>query len=218
MAYGWFPSKTAAQRFCKDLLAAVELRAGADLDRFDRMRLLTILDAGRERGYQTPGDYPAVAIDRFTLAHITCGGEDFYFLRAHFVDGSSKGFSPKRLFSPNLDREKAIEALRTNVRYQSHTWRKQNPQCHLCGRPGEEVDHYDPPFQQLALDWLARHGLDWDTLPLRPIKTVIGPLKKIGDKDLAADWKDYHRANATLRTVCRQCHPRRGVPGYGKED
>ena len=209
--YGYFLSKSQAQGFIKEVMAAPEYRDGAALDSFDQMRLLTLLDAALEMDYLQVGDYPGTAIDRFSLAAIPLTkGKIHYCLAAHFCTGAVVKFSPERLFSDAVDKGRCLKALRVEIRYQMVAWRKKHPWCDLCGVLGTEVDHYgERSFHALALAWLADKGLSFESLAIRSPSGQYA-LETLADSNLARDWYQYHKKSAQLRTVCAACHPKPG--------
>lgn len=212
--YGYFYSKTQAQAFVKEVMAAPEYRDGAPLDSFDQMRLLTLLDAALEMDYLQVGDYPGTPIDRFTLAAIPLAQDKtHYCLAAHFCTGAVVKFSTKRLFSYSVDKDRVLRALRTAVRYQTLAWRKKHPWCDLCGGMGTEVDHYGAKgFHQIALEWLVLKDLHFENLPLKWIRSPSKDysLEVLDEPLLERDWYQYHKKHAQLRTVCAACHPKPG--------
>ncbi len=211
--YGYFLSKTQAQKFVKDLMAHPPYREGAALESFDRMRLLTLLDAALENDYLQVGDYPGTAIDRFTLAAIPLTKDKVHYcLAAHFCTGAVVKFSPKRLFSASVDKDRVLKALRTEVRSQILAWRKKHPWCDLCGAAGTDVDHYGKGFHQIALEWLVSKDLHFENLPLKWIRSPGGEyaLEVLDEPLLYRDWYQHHKKHAQLRTVCARCHPKPG--------
>ena len=66
------------------------------------------------------------------------------------------------------------------------------------------VDHKDEPFDSIAEAFIATHG---------QIEIAVGPSGSndiIADRDLAAEWIQFHAGRAVYQVLCRSCNASKG--------
>ena len=198
---GFFMNIPQAKGFCKELLAAEEYADGQRLERFDRMRLKTILDFAQGEGYGRVGDYPDSPIADFSV-----DGRRFL---AHFEDGREVVFYWQKLFSRPDGKDTALAAMRAEVAKDTRAWLRKNPDCLLCGDQAGQVDHIQP-FADIALSWLVAEGLDWDDVRTKVLHKPGFYRRMFVDADLRKSWIAWHESRAVLRSLCVPCHQKRG--------
>jgi hypothetical protein len=137
----------------------------------------------------------------------------------HRTDGTTTDFS----FKPCLDGKapsalaEALRAFRTEVAedtkqmkwefFRASKHLEQKVACALTGRllslDEAAVDHAPPnTFKALAERFLAQHGIV-------PTSALVTPSKdnqytpRLADRTLAEKWRDFYRANASVRVVAR---------------
>ena len=198
---GWFMNVSQAKGFCKELLATAEYQDGDLLDRFDAMRLKSILRYALGEGYGRVRDYPESPIKGF--------GVEGQRLAAHFEDGDIVPFYWQKLFTRPGGRDTALAAMRAAVGRETRGWLKQNPDCALCGAMGEQVDHIQP-FADLALSWMEAEELDWGDVRTKVMHKAGFHRRLFVDGELGKSWVAWHKEKATLRSLCVPCHEGRG--------
>ena len=199
---GWFPSIGQAKGFCKELLTAEEYDSCQPLNRFDWMRLRSILDFAFDAGYGRVGNYPE---DGAFIRDFSVSGRR---LVAHFVDGRDIPFFWQKLFVHPEGKSATLTAMRAEVSKGSQSWLRKNPDCALCGDLAAQVDHIRP-FADLALSWLAEGGMDWDDVRTKVLHKGGFHRRLFIDADLRKAWVSWHGNNATLRSLCVPCHTSR---------
>lgn len=78
------------------------------------------------------------------------------------------------------------------------------------------VDHAPPrTFDVLASEFIAAHGVDADAVSYIGGDGVIGEV--VADRELAAKWREFHLANATLRVISQRANLSDVVRGFNKD-
>lgn len=135
--------------------------------------------------------------------------------RVVLTSGVTDKVSWSRTFgAPPSGYGKVTQALRSEVRDQMQDFRDRIASgeapavCSLTKKPllrDFEVDHYAPPFTDLASDWLDAQG-GWERVAVHRVREGG---YEITDDSLADDWWAYHRRHAKLRAVNAQPHKNR---------
>lgn len=135
-----------------------------------------------------------------------------------YIDGSEDGhFSYEKCLYGSREKlvsQRRQKAYRMAVQSQIDEYKRQhrNEKCAECGCSAQgnyHVDHFDPQFARLILDFERRHS----HLPTE-FDEGLGNTKifREGDSEdakFAQEWRDYHRRNAKLRILCANCNFRR---------
>lgn len=88
--------------------------------------------------------------------------------------------------------------LRNEIRKQIIAFRKERDICEICKKQGEEV-HHVIDFINLRDNFCKSYG----QLDFIKKNNSFWYLK---DRNIAKEWKDYHKENAVLQYLCKNCH------------
>ena len=120
-------------------------------------------------------------------------------------------------FGPGVKKEenplrRVKEALRKTVKYQVKEFRESvRDECQECGEEGYglelEVDHHNPDQKEIAANFIKKYGEkvlveSVSKLPTQDIWTFK-------NKEIEADWCEYHLKEANLRLLCVPCHDKK---------
>ena len=104
------------------------------------------------------------------------------------------------------------QALRKAIKYQIKEFRDSvKNECQECGEEGYgldlEVDHDDPTFAKIVENFIKKYGEkalveSVSKLPTQDIWTFK-------NKEIEADWCEYHLKEANLRLLCVPCHDKK---------
>ena len=104
--------------------------------------------------------------------------------------------------------EELLSALRSSISVQTRTFRNQSELiCAFCDEPDNiHVDHYDPDFQDLVIDFHEKHK--HITIPYEFEDDPDTHCRKFHDVDNSYEeqWQKYHKDNANLRILCAKCN------------
>ena len=130
------------------------------------------------------------------------------------TDGSKETFSWKDCASQKwkTPEQKLYKAFRTTIDPQIINFHSTTPEiCAHCGKQTKcSVDHKNPTFKKLTLDFLALNTL--------PVPTIFAKKPKTNeeifadtDNDFNNNWIQYHQKNAVLQLLCDECHKEKTV-------
>lgn len=85
---------------------------------------------------------------------------------------------------------------------------ERSPTCRICWQDFNHreivVDHFSPTLKELMDEFLVAREA-----PTRFIKDRFGRFVMSNEfTDIAEEWKLFHRINASLRLICRECNAR----------
>lgn len=108
-------------------------------------------------------------------------------------------------------KEDISNAARYEISDQIHSYHDRG-ECNLCDICGKimirgnklHVDHIIP-FEKIFLDFLESSKITYSNISVKD----IGVETEFNDRDFAHNWKEFHKNNATLRIVHKECNLRR---------
>lgn len=205
-----FETQIVLARYTRAMIARYE--DGGELDASDHDFILELL-AGHPFATQKMGHgVRAFTVERDSRFHQT------RHLVLHRHDGSTTDFSYLKCIGIGGPRQYALRALRDAVASQILTFRSRafagsiGATCAVHGDTigirSAHVDHCPPnTFIALALEWMAREGLDLDRIRLAPPRDgEIG--LRLEDESVLVSWRQFHAARAELRITCAQANLR----------
>ena len=103
--------------------------------------------------------------------------------------------------------DKLKEAFRTSIKEQTASFWCNNNKCYSCGKnktDGFEVDHLNE-FSKIYMDFMKINTIQIpDDFESDPITSQYMFKKK--DYELKQAFQNYHRENAILQLLCKECH------------
>jgi len=134
-------------------------------------------------------------------------------VRVQYPDGSWDGISWNNCISGINPRTALHKVLRGEIDPDIADYRSAasvttcpnpygNARCN--GSDYLQVDHADRPFDSIAAEFVALFG------PIDVAKGPPGGEDIIRDRDLAAQWIEFHATHATYQILCRSCNASKG--------
>lgn len=68
------------------------------------------------------------------------------------------------------------------------------------------VDHVDPPFDNIANDFISKYGLP----KIEKSKNTNQVVNVFSDTDLESRWIVFHSSHSVYQVLCRSCNARKG--------
>jgi len=134
----------------------------------------------------------------------------FYIVR---IDGTTEGFSVKECITPKNNKQKAMNAFRNEVFFQTDKVKKQffndglEKECPITGEiitiKNAHVDHTKPiTFEKLFDFFIEENNINVFGLEYNNIDNV----RTLVDRKLADKWSSFHFKNAKLRVVSKKAN------------
>jgi hypothetical protein len=125
------------------------------------------------------------------------------------LDGTLTDISWRECLKPANKKFKTRNAMRNAVRGQINEFRRGKVICSICRAdfPPEllDVDHYQKRFEDIAREWLAVVNKTDEQIETCG-KGDFDAGDRFVDPNEEIHWHDFHKANASLRMLCRKCH------------
>lgn len=188
-----FPSKKAVTKRCQDILGSGKIESK------DNAFLLALFQ--RHPGYEIK---VGSGIERIEIAKTPYGNRCF-FIRRH--DSSIVDISYLQCLTPVSHVQKVKSVFRDLIRYQIVEFKENNFTSGLtCPYTGElltwdncHVDHYDPTFDQIFMDFIECWNTD--TFHIQVIDKSYGWALASHQGQIGIDWKGWHYQTAKLRLI-----------------
>lgn len=207
-----FPSKFAAVRAIRDLY--YRYAAGDVVDDPEDHRFLLDLVYRHPRAEQKVGCGVALFRIEQDEASTIGTGRSCHLCVLVRIDGSETDFSYKKCLTPESPRSAFQDACRTAVVSQVQAFRREQfgplgDRYVPCAITGElvgwndaHIDHHEPRFEQLVIDFLRRVGWNYRTILLKGYGDGER-WKAFADPVHAEQFAEYHREHARLRVTTR---------------
>jgi hypothetical protein len=193
----YFQRKGDARKYVGDIRKKYLDRPGVPFDQEDMITIVewTILTHEEAEEKIGCGVDRVVILDDETNYHHGVNGNDGRVL--HFVrfDGS---MVPVSLDGKRSHKQDVLQAMRREVS------RVCRAPCTACGSSeGPFNGHHDVmSFVEIVLKFMDSMDLTFDFVLVHR----YGVARKLSDRNLAAEWKQFHDSMANVVTVCAKCH------------
>lgn len=132
----------------------------------------------------------------------------------HRSDGTYTDIGIKASLTPPNPVQKIAMACRTAVEPSIDAFRKTikygKQKCEISNitltKSNSHIDHYEPQFNQIVLDWIVSNGLDYDDIMKMATKTINktednNSLTYFVNRGIADNFREYHDSVASLRCI-----------------
>lgn len=213
-----FATKADVKRHCQEVLAKYDRNATVN-DKSDHAFLEDLLS-----WHPSADEKIGQGVESFSKH----GFEGNYCFHVNRVDGTSDDFSFNKCITNPTPRARSTQAFRKEIQNQIDAFFESQidhetglAACALTGQqlPKDElhVDHEAP------LEFSALLSLFVDQHPKLPKiddaevdKGTLG-FNKLKDRQLAAEWQEYHKKHAKLRLLSKEAHKKETAKRYKKK-
>jgi 5-methylcytosine-specific restriction endonuclease McrA len=125
------------------------------------------------------------------------------------IDGVWAARSWRKLISPISEEQQAKIIMRHCIWRDMRDYRDSaSPQeCASCGAKDDiTVDHVAPPFDTIASEFMALHGVPKIEIPDDNFRV----LDRFEDPELEGLWVHFHAERAVYQLLCRSCNASKG--------
>lgn len=125
------------------------------------------------------------------------------------IDGAWAARSWRKLISPITPLQQAKIIMRHAVWQDMREFSEsmEPRECVACGAVDDiTVDHVWPPFDDIAMAFIDRHGIPEVEIPEDSFKI----LDRFADQELEGKWVHFHAENAVYQLLCRSCNASKG--------
>jgi hypothetical protein len=146
-------------------------------------------------------------ISYFEIFQVTNYGKKGIGVQIVRSDMTEENFSWRKCveLTTGTMKPKIVSVFRASINKQISDFRDNSVlTCVKCGSSEHpQIDHKNPTFQQMFDDFTGENGLPTDVYQ---DKDNLAPVFLPEDKIYEDRWVSYHKENATLRVLCRNCN------------